>query len=215
MKIKYTKKLRKLNLFDFEKYVLKLLKITYVIVLKSRVFYFIILISVLILYRGGIIKEKFNNCLAHSSYEIIGFSNKNNNLEACKIPLNTVEYCMFPTGKVTEVYCDEDFTKETLNDSKEFIDKKLTTSLSIDNRRAYGNKSGKGYTITEFNRLSVEELETFYGVGNITARAIYTLRESRGGFRSFEELLDVKGIGFKKFHKIMGGEHEKKTDGND
>ncbi len=75
-----------------------------------------------------------------------------------------------------------------------------------ETRRAFGNTSGKGYTIDEFNQLTEDELTDFKGVGEVTAAAIVELRTLRGGFESFDELLDVKGIGPAKLKKILGGE---------
>lgn len=77
---------------------------------------------------------------------------------------------------------------------------------TIDTRLAFGNTEGKGYTIDEFNALTAKELEIFKGIGKATAAAIVELRTVRGGFSTFDELLDVKGIGAKKLKKIMGGE---------
>ena len=45
------------------------------------------------------------------------------------------------------------------------------------------------------NRSEAEELERLPGVGPALARRIVELRTTRGGFRSPEELLDVRGIG--------------------
>jgi len=45
-------------------------------------------------------------------------------------------------------------------------------------------------------------LQSLPGVGPKTAQAILDYRDLRGGFRSVEELLEVKGIGPKKMEKI-------------
>lgn len=52
------------------------------------------------------------------------------------------------------------------------------------------------------NTASAAELETIPGVGPVTARAIIDRRETRGPFRSVEDLLDVKGIGPKKLEAM-------------
>jgi competence protein ComEA len=48
------------------------------------------------------------------------------------------------------------------------------------------------------NTASVDELDTLPGIGPKTAQAIVEYRETRGKFRSAEDLLQVPGIGPKK-----------------
>ena len=45
------------------------------------------------------------------------------------------------------------------------------------------------------NTASVAELQLLPGVGEARANALVELRKSRGGFKSVDELKDVKGIG--------------------
>lgn|GEM_PF-1565944 len=55
----------------------------------------------------------------------------------------------------------------------------------------------------DLNRCQWVELAQVTGIGETLARRIVELREQRGGFRSTQELLDVKGIGPKKFAEIQ------------
>ncbi|MBP3892055.1 MAG: helix-hairpin-helix domain-containing protein [Solobacterium sp.] len=57
------------------------------------------------------------------------------------------------------------------------------------------------------NRISInhstkEQLQSLIGIGEKTAEAIIAYREKNGYFQSLEELLNVKGIGEKKYAKI-------------
>jgi competence protein ComEA len=54
----------------------------------------------------------------------------------------------------------------------------------------------------DLNRASVEDLCLVPGIGEPLAREIVTTRERRKGFRSVEELKDIKGIGDAKWHAM-------------
>jgi len=54
----------------------------------------------------------------------------------------------------------------------------------------------------DLNTATVEQLEELPGVGPATAQAIISAREELGGFRSVEDLLDVRGIGPAKFASL-------------
>ena len=51
----------------------------------------------------------------------------------------------------------------------------------------------------DLNRVSVEDLRLIPGIGESLAREIVTYRERRKGFRSVQELKNVKGVGEKKY----------------
>lgn len=67
-----------------------------------------------------------------------------------------------------------------------------------------GNGTGSlgGGGIVNLNTAGVAELNQLPGVGEKTAQAIIAHREAIGGFRSIEQLLEVKGIGPSKFEKM-------------
>ncbi len=45
------------------------------------------------------------------------------------------------------------------------------------------------------NTATPEQLELLPGIGEVRAKAVVAMRKQRGGFKSVEELTDVKGIG--------------------
>jgi len=47
----------------------------------------------------------------------------------------------------------------------------------------------------DINRAGPDELQKLPGVGKARAEAIVEMRKARGGFKSVDELLDVRGIG--------------------
>lgn len=54
----------------------------------------------------------------------------------------------------------------------------------------------------DLNRASARELESLPGIGAVMAQRVVAFRTSVGGFRSVEDLREVKGIGAKKFERI-------------
>lgn len=61
-----------------------------------------------------------------------------------------------------------------------------------------GQPAGK----ININTATAEQLESLPGIGPVTARAIIEYRKQNGGFRSVEELLEVRGIGEKRLEQI-------------
>jgi comEA protein len=56
-------------------------------------------------------------------------------------------------------------------------------------------------SVINLNKADVQTLAQLNGVGEKKAQAIIAYRESKGGFKSVDELLNVKGIGEKLLEK--------------
>jgi len=61
--------------------------------------------------------------------------------------------------------------------------------------------AAEGDTV-DLNRAGVEELSTLPGVGPVIAGRIVNYREEQGRFGRIEDLLNVRGIGEKKFLQL-------------
>lgn len=58
--------------------------------------------------------------------------------------------------------------------------------------------------LININTASAAQLMDLKGIGEVKAAAIIRYREENGGFKSIDEILNVKGIGEKTFEKICG-----------
>lgn len=56
--------------------------------------------------------------------------------------------------------------------------------------------------LVDLNRADAAQLESIKGIGPALAERIIAFRKERGGFKSVDELREVKGIGAVKFEKI-------------
>ena len=54
----------------------------------------------------------------------------------------------------------------------------------------------------DLNQATVEELKDLPGIGTSTAKRILEFREKNGPFERIEDLMNVRGIGEKKFLKL-------------
>lgn len=83
------------------------------------------------------------------------------------------------------------------------------TQISTDGSQSEELESGQTEKEEEknpgkvpINRADETELDTLPGIGPALAKAIVEYREENGGFSSLEELMEVPGIGEKKFAEL-------------
>lgn len=81
---------------------------------------------------------------------------------------------------------------ETLKEAKNNEDFKTESSVSEQNAEGLIN----------INLADAAELDALPGIGEVLAKAIVTYRDENGPFQSINEIMEVKGIGEKKFEKL-------------
>ncbi len=79
----------------------------------------------------------------------------------------------------------------------EIIDSAVSKKTKINE-----SKDSSDYFLVNINTASLEELQTIPRVGPVLAQKIIDYRTKSGGFKSLEELTQVKGIGKATFNKI-------------
>lgn len=79
------------------------------------------------------------------------------------------------------------------------VSRQSSTVIKITLTRMEARKLLTFFIPLDLNRVSVEDLCLIPGIGESLAREIVTYRERRRGFRSVEELKNVKGIEKKKY----------------
>ena len=77
------------------------------------------------------------------------------------------------------------------------------TAQTSNNKSERGRKSKKATGLVNINTANEEELMSIVGVGKVLARSIMNYRQTHGVFTAIEELLQVRGIGQKKFQKLQ------------
>ena len=93
-----------------------------------------------------------------------------------------------------------DDLNKNIETAKTVVSETTTTESSSDGDSS--ESSSKNVGVININTASVSELDGLTGIGPTYAQRIVEYREANGGFKSIDELKNVKGIGDKTFDKL-------------
>ena len=104
--------------------------------------------------------------------------------------------------------------KQSMFSQEEVVTEESTKGLLVQFRNAFaflflswllvssGAQAADSTQPLDLNRATAEQLVGLPGIGEAKAAAILAIREERGGFRSLDELENVRGIGPKLAAKL-------------
>ena len=75
-------------------------------------------------------------------------------------------------------------------------------NVALAQTAALSNNSAAAVKPVSINKANPEELQAVRGIGPALAERIVNYRQANGGFKSLEQLKEVKGIGDGKFEKM-------------
>ncbi|OQA52552.1 MAG: ComE operon protein 1 [candidate division WS2 bacterium ADurb.Bin280] len=110
-------------------------------------------------------------------------------------------------GKISELNRKMDELSRAINDAKEQVEVESSVVVSTKTQKVAGastdgNSLSNVGAMVNINSASADQLDTLEGIGSAYAQRIIEYREASGGFKSIEEIMNVKGIGEKTFEKI-------------
>jgi competence protein ComEA len=107
-------------------------------------------------------------------------------------------------GGVPEADLDRLNLAAPVADGEQILVQKVGDPIAPTPSGAAGAGDGAASGPVNVNTADLATLETLPGVGPVLAQAIIDEREERGGFRSVNELRDVRGIGDARFADLEG-----------
>ena len=99
------------------------------------------------------------------------------------------------------IFCAFKYSKFAENEKILFAQDSVLYYDTVKSEEDFYNQFDKEQVVN-INTADISRLETLEGIGEKTAQAIIDYRNEHGGFVSLEQIINVKGVGEKKFEKI-------------
>jgi competence ComEA-like helix-hairpin-helix protein len=118
---------------------------------------------------------------------------------------SNIEFDYSKEDKLFEEASNKSFQKlsNQKNHEKKVDSKQELLDFSKDKKELRNTAEGElEEFVIHLNTAGIYDFMKLPGIGEITAKNIVEYRSAVGNFNSVEELLDVKGIGEKKFERI-------------
>lgn len=126
---------------------------------------------------------------------LIALHSENNDMGETIVVVNSAPASSSENG---ETVSDNTYVTEEMPKTTEAVKETIATAQT----EAYSEISEEPLWIN-LNTADAEELMKLNGIGEVTAAKIIEYRETYGGFRNIEEIMNVDGIGEKKFEAIF------------
>lgn len=160
---------------------------------KKEIKVIVFLVSV---FASGFLIKNFNHIFGSGENGIYDYTGDDN--EFIKLSLNKERNSEYNAAESSE---------SVTVDVKNLLHELLLSEDSV--RKALDSvNNAKSVNIfrdpMNINTASKDELTELPGIGESTAEKIIIYREEKNGFKKTEELLNIKGIGRKKYEKLKG-----------
>lgn len=163
---------------------------------KSEIQIIVFVISVL---TAGFTLKYYKQVIENGSGTPFDFSKTDNEFRKLSGNINKIN-----SGKLSDSLKSSDSSEIDDTELTELLISSEDSVIKAEKNKQKEIVTDPGIEIININTASAEELTDLPGVGESTAAKIISYREEKKGFKKPEDIMNVKGIGKKKFEKLKG-----------